>query len=392
MALDPNIPLAARSSDLSQIGQSFSRGIRDSLAVEQFRERRGAVGQERELGRQQIELNEQKLLQNQFNSLDERQQRVTKSLIQGAASIESLVDSNDDSAIEFALNTRISRLNELGVDSSDTQTELKSFRENPDLFKQNVKSVINFGERLGFLKKVESQEGFTLGKGQQRFDAQGRVIAQTSQQEAFTLKEGERRFDSQGNTIAVGAKKEDKAPNDFRFTEDGNLEPIPGGKADFERKEGQERVIKLINLAEAKSSLVISKVDEALELIDKEFGVTGFTGKISGAVAGTDAFNLKKNLATIQANLGFDALQKMREASPTGGALGQVSERELDLLISAVAALDIGLSKDVIVKNLKEVKVHYGKWLETVKKANIQSQQQQEVKIRRFNPETGRIE
>lgn len=43
---------------------------------------------------------------------------------------------------------------------------------------------------------------------------------------------------------------------------------------------------------------------------------------------------------TIQANLGFDALQAMRDASPTGGALGQVAVQELEMLQSTVANLD----------------------------------------------------
>lgn len=332
MALNPNIPLSARASDLSQLGQSISRGIDNTSRMQQLR--------------QEAQLHEQQLIQNKFNALDDRQQRVTRSLIQGAASIESLVDNNDDKAIELSLNNRIDRLNELGIDTSDTQRELQTFRDNPDIFKSNIKNAVNFGERLGLLKKKpERSKGFTLGKGQQRFDAQGNIIAQ-------------------------GAKEEDKAPDGFRFTETGNLEPIPGGKADFERKAGQEKINASIELAEAKSKLVVTKVDEALALIDKELGVTGLTGKVTGLVAGTDAFSLRKNLATIQANLGFDSLQKMRDASPTGGALGQVSERELDLLISAVAALDIGLTKDVLVKNLNEVRVHYNKWLETVKKAN----------------------
>ena len=38
----------------------------------------------------------------------------------------------------------------------------------------------------------------------------------------------------------------------------------------------------------------------------------------------TDAKALSNKLRTIQANISFDKLQAMREASPTGGALSQV--------------------------------------------------------------------
>ncbi len=376
MALDPRIPLSVRAPDLS----SIQSGITNAFQLQEFQ--------------QQSQLNQQQLLQNKFKALDVRQQKVTNSLIQGAARLESLVDENDDIGIEFALNQRIRRLNEVGVDSNDTQKELQSFKDNPAQFKKNVKSAIQLGERLGLLKPTKQQEPFTLKEGEQRFDPQGRVIAQVAQeQKSFTLGEGEKRFDTQGNIIAQGAKKEDKAPTGFRFTQGGNLEPIPGGKADFERQQGVERITKSIDLAEVKSKLVIGKVDEALNTIEKEFGVTGFTGKVSAIVGGTDAFSLRKNLETIQANLGFDTLQRMRDASPTGGALGQVSERELDLLVSAVASLDIGQTKDRLVKNLGEVRTHYENWLKAVKKANTQGgQAQTQTKIRSFNPQTGKIE
>ena len=59
-------------------------------------------------------------------------------------------------------------------------------------------------------------------------------------------------------------------------------------------------------------------------------------------VPGTEAQATAAKLDTIKANIGFDKLQKMRDASPTGGALGQVSERELGFLqsLSSVASIN----------------------------------------------------
>jgi hypothetical protein len=45
-------------------------------------------------------------------------------------------------------------------------------------------------------------------------------------------------------------------------------------------------------------------------------------------------------LETIKANIGFDKLQAMREASPTGGALGAISDMENKLLQAVQGALD----------------------------------------------------
>jgi hypothetical protein len=54
----------------------------------------------------------------------------------------------------------------------------------------------------------------------------------------------------------------------------------------------------------------------------------------------------------------------MRDESKTGGALGQVSDNELRLLSSAVAALDIGQSNETLKTNLDRVRKHYEHLLE----------------------------
>ena len=61
-------------------------------------------------------------------------------------------------------------------------------------------------------------------------------------------------------------------------------------------------------------------------------------------------------IKTLKANLGFQEIQNMRDNSPTGGALGQVTERELDFLQSAVAALDVGMSEEQIIDSLMNIR------------------------------------
>ena len=69
-----------------------------------------------------------------------------------------------------------------------------------------------------------------------------------------------------------------------------------------------------------------------------------------------DYRDMEAIVKTLKANLGFDALQAMRDASPTGGALGQVSERELDFLQSAAGSLDVGMSRDALIQNIKSIR------------------------------------
>jgi len=84
------------------------------------------------------------------------------------------------------------------------------------------------------------------------------------------------------------------------------------------------------------------------------FTTSGATGALLGLIPGTGAYDQKATVETLQADAAFSTLQQMRNASKTGGALGQVSERELDLLMGAVGNLKIGQSPEQFGKNLKQ--------------------------------------
>ena len=76
-------------------------------------------------------------------------------------------------------------------------------------------------------------------------------------------------------------------------------------------------------------------------------------------IPGTDAFDMAKLISTVEASIGFDRLQKMRDDSSTGGALGQVSNIELELLKSSLANLEQSQSMPQFKTNLEAVKKHY---------------------------------
>lgn len=172
-------------------------------------------------------------------------------------------------------------------------------------------------------------------------------------------------------------------------------------------------------------SNIISTIDNIMNTIGTaEKQISGFTAGTLGSplslIPGTPARDLASNLETIKANLGFDRLQQMRDASPTGGALGQVAIQELVALQSTVASLDIAQSPSQLERNLKKIKGHYEKWRDAVRKAQEQNQttigdlqpsqpapatqpaqatpaatpqaQPQQPRRLRFNPATGKVE
>lgn len=127
--------------------------------------------------------------------------------------------------------------------------------------------------------------------------------------------------------------------------------------------EGQASLPKLQNAYreyDVKNRSVMQNIDTALGQANA--WTTGFVGSIGRQIPGTPAHDLSKTLISIQANLGFETLQQMRDNSPTGGALGQVTERELELLQSAWTSLAQSQSpqqfRDNLLK-LKQIKEQY---------------------------------
>jgi hypothetical protein len=74
-------------------------------------------------------------------------------------------------------------------------------------------------------------------------------------------------------------------------------------------------------------------------------------------IPGAQAKDVKANLKTLFAKISFDRLQRMREESKTGGALGNVSNHEIGLLQNSLRALDP--TSDSFEGNLRKVKQHY---------------------------------
>lgn len=76
-----------------------------------------------------------------------------------------------------------------------------------------------------------------------------------------------------------------------------------------------------------------------------------------------EAVDLSNSLQTVQSAEAFSRLQAMRDASPTGGALGSISERELGLLQESLTALQQSSGKAQFERNLQEVKRRYSRIL-----------------------------
>lgn len=104
---------------------------------------------------------------------------------------------------------------------------------------------------------------------------------------------------------------------------------------------------------------LFSTMGDITSLLDQ--GAGGVTNAMYGFLDFTDEGALRTFYATLDSNLAFDRLQKMRTdpANKTGGALGQVSNIELGLLKSSIAQLNPKADPDVQRRQLAKVMKHY---------------------------------
>ena len=159
----------------------------------------------------------------------------------------------------------------------------------------------------------------------------------------------------------------------------------PGNMADAAvalagRKEGARQAARLESKREEQKSKVfggfsslVRKSETLKNNIDKALAAvsgwsTGLGNIALSRLPNTQARELENYLTTIKANIGFDRLQEMRDNSPTGGALGQVSELENRLLQATQGALD-PLQRDQLVDNLKIIRDTYDLVLEEKRRA-----------------------
>lgn len=155
-----------------------------------------------------------------------------------------------------------------------------------------------------------------------------------------------------------------KPPSSYRYTESGNLELIPGSPEDRKAQESAEKNTKAIESNLSEGLKVVNALDEADKLSDNWFS-TGWSNLAFSEMPNTNAKSLNNYIKTIESNIGFDRLTAMRNASKTGGALGNVSDRELSLLVSSAGPLDP--TDRNFKKNLEFIQKHYKRFISGLK-------------------------
>ena len=163
--------------------------------------------------------------------------------------------------------------------------------------------------------------------------------------------------------LKIDARTMGTIPTDHRvvYDERGRLsryEVIPGSPTARKMQEAEAKATGRQEEKTAQADLVGTHIARIREKIAKGAGpfgmipLTGMAGAAMEHMPGTKAHDVSKLVDTLKANIGFDALQTMRQNSPTGGSLGAISEKEIKFLQSTIASLEQSQSEEQFLENL----------------------------------------
>jgi hypothetical protein len=305
---------------------------------------------------------------NQLKLEDLKQNQELKSLAIGAHQVLPFLEQGDTQGALAMLKRRQQGLLDTGRDDSHTREAIatlesgdpKQITEMTQLAKQDV-------DLAAKLNLFEGKDTPSAIREYQYYN----TLPDSQKKEYLNVKRNTlglgMGFDAGGNVIplpgAAGAKStlsnadesgKQRAQSDYQPPRE---KEIAQNKADVE-----VMTKKTESLPKAKSSLdsyvannknVISNIDDA---ISKVSNLSAGYGEMFSGLPNTDANALKNQLDTIKANIGFDRLQEMRTNSPTGGALGNVSDFENRNLQAVLGSLDQKQGAKQLVATLQKVK------------------------------------
>lgn len=117
------------------------------------------------------------------------------------------------------------------------------------------------------------------------------------------------------------------------------MEPIPGGPVDMEQQQAQDKAGMKDDLSATAGDVVINSASRAREAAQERV-VGGAIGNIAALNPSSQNAEVQRQVATLQSMAAAENINAMRQASPTGGALGNASDADILLLKQKSGALD----------------------------------------------------
>ncbi len=161
-----------------------------------------------------------------------------------------------------------------------------------------------------------------------------------------------------GQTINVGGNNDiGTIPPGYKVDRDaaGNvigMSVIPNGPADIEQQAADATAEAGAGRKDTATDIITSAADNARQVLSSGAVTTGTPGAAAALLPESQAAELRRQVAVMKANATIENLTAMRQASPTGGALGSVTEKEGAMLAAASGALDPNASPEQFARAL----------------------------------------
>jgi hypothetical protein len=145
--------------------------------------------------------------------------------------------------------------------------------------------------------------------------------------------------------VNVGQSEYGTIPKGYQLKrgEDGSLSmvPIPGSPAAQEAEEEVRKQEQRTSQEQLKKGIVLEDIGRIKSIVDaSKLPTTGFGATFTSLFKGTGASDIDKILTGVKSQIARETLQEMRDNSPTGGALGNVSNFEVQMLQAAYGSIE----------------------------------------------------
>ena len=219
-------------------------------------------------------------------------------------------------------------------------------------------------KRMGTTLEAIYAGGYMTVKKDDRPDAQ--ILLEKAQE--LEKKDQPRESDKYEKAAGGYFPEAGKLDSGFRWNKDrSRQEAIPGSKAYIAQQSVITKMATKYQSASNKFDLANNLINEIKK--DAKGYKVGMWGKGTSKIWGGKAHDLANRISTLKAILGFDKLGEMRDMSETGGALGQVSEKELTFLQDAVAAMSQSQGEEELQKNLEIVRTAFTQFRDSIHQA-----------------------
>lgn len=295
----------------------------------------------------------------------------------------------------------------LGVKTSTASSKSMRPANESEIAAYRTAMGIKDGEPLGaYLQVDETGELHIDGK---RSGTNVSVNVDTNKPEQLLSASDEETIKQQAKNdrVPVPVDKNDPTKGPQR-NDEGNIifKAVPGSQAEMdianEELENVKRNHIKLQQKEIDQDVIISAANDALKVLVgddpdnpkykkstleriatldlPEAGVRGDAATKMGFASSQEAVNLQTALIPLKATIGFDRLARMRDASKTGGALGQISNKEITLLYNSLRNLDQKTDPEILHKNITDVVRIYTKVLnDPVSMAILSANSQEEA-------------